>query len=168
MLLFNIIAILLFTSLKALFQYIPCYYSTFTHIFYAHCKNCFNASHVIIQLKMVLQYLRCLLCFNTSHVIIQRSLQFANKTSHFCFNTSYVIIQRSLQFANKTSHFCFNTSYVIIQPTKNRHSCILLISINHDLKPFLQHFTNHSIENQLFVRNHVFTPFDRLFQKITW
>ena len=59
----------------------------------------------------------------------------------------------------------FNTSYVIIQPTKNRHSCILLISINHDLKPFLQHFTNHSIENQLFVRNHVFTPFDRLFSK---
>ena len=59
----------------------------------------------------------------------------------------------------------FNTSHVIIQPTKNRHSCILLISINHDLKPFLQHFTNHSIESQLFVRNHVFTPFDRLFSK---
>jgi hypothetical protein len=62
----------------------------------------------------------------------------------------------------------FNTSHVIIQPTKNRHSCILLISINHDFKPFLSYFTNHSIENQLFVRNHVFTPFDRLFQKITW
>lgn len=62
----------------------------------------------------------------------------------------------------------FNTSHVVIQPTKNRHSCILLISINHDLKPFLSYFTNHSIENQLFVRNHVFTPFDRLFQKITW
>ena len=51
---------------------------------------------------------------------------------------------------------------------ENCHSCILLISINHDLKPFLSYFTNHSIENQLFVRNHVFTPFDRLFQKITW
>ena len=62
----------------------------------------------------------------------------------------------------------FNTSHVIIQPTKNRHSCILLISINHNLKPFFQHFTNHSIENHLFVKNHVFTPFDRLFQKITW
>ena len=51
---------------------------------------------------------------------------------------------------------------------ENCHSCILLISINHDLKPFLSYFTNHSIENQLLVKNHVFTPFDRLFQKITW
>ena len=35
---------------------------------------------------------------------------------------------------------------------ENCHSCILLISINHDLKPFLSYFTNHSIENQLFVK----------------
>ena len=84
------------------------------------------------------------------------------------FNTSYVIIQPMCIKNMRKSRIYFNTSYVIIQPTKNRHFCILLISINHDLKPFFQHFTNHSIENQLFVRNHVFTPFDRLFQKITW
>ena len=84
------------------------------------------------------------------------------------FNTSYVIIQPMCIKNMRKSRIYFNTSYVIIQPTKNRHSCILLIYINHDLKPFFQHFTNHSIENQLFVRNHVFTPFDRLFQKITW
>ena len=84
------------------------------------------------------------------------------------FNTSYVIIQPTYSKQKLYKKSYFNTSYVIIQPTKNRHSCILLISINHDLKPFFQHFTNHSIENQLFVRNHVFTPFDRLFQKITW
>ena len=84
------------------------------------------------------------------------------------FNTSYVIIQPTYSKQKLYKKSYFNTSYVIIQPTKNRHSCILLISINHDLKPFFQHFTNQSIENQLFVRNHVFTPFDRLFQKITW
>ena len=86
----------------------------------------------------------------------------------FHFNASHVIIQHQKKFP---VHFCrnnFNASHVIIQPTKNRHSCILLISINHNLKPFFQHFTNHSIENHLFVKNHVFTPFDRLFQKITW
>ena len=87
---------------------------------------------------------------------------------NFYFNTSHVIIQPFPQCVDIVYCFNFNTSYVIIQPTKNRHSCILLIYINHDFKPFLQHFTNHSIENQLFVRNHVFTPFDRLFQKITW
>ena len=84
------------------------------------------------------------------------------------FNTSYVIIQPMCIKNMRKSRIYFNTSYVIIQPTKNRHFCILLISINHDLKPFFQHFTNHSIENHLFVKNHVFTPFDRLFQKITW
>ena len=79
-----------------------------------------------------------------------------------------LLFNLSTLFKNSTVAAYFNTSYVIIQPTKNRHSCILLISINHDFKPFLSYFTNHSIENQLFVRNHVFTPFDRLFQKITW
>ena len=84
------------------------------------------------------------------------------------FNTSHVIIQPTYSKQKLYKKSYFNTSYVIIQPTKNRHSCILLIYINNDLKPFLSCFTNHSIENQLFVRNHVFTPFDRLFQKITW
>ena len=130
---------------KNKFQYILCYYST-------KIKKNFN---------------RIFYNFNTSYVIIQPMCIKNMRKSRIYFNTSYVIIQHQ---ESKESNWIryFNTSYVIIQPTKNRHFCILLISINHDLKPFFQHFTNHSIENQLFVRNHVFTPFDRLFQKITW
>ena len=101
-------------------------------------------------------------------LLFNLSTLFKNSTVAAYFNTSYVIIQLLIKKHQLLLLLNFNTSYVIIQPTKNRHSCILLISINHDLKPFFQHFTNHSIENQLFVRNHVFTPFDRLFQKITW
>ena len=126
-------------------QYILCYYST-------KIKKNFN---------------RIFYNFNTSYVIIQPMCIKNMRKSRIYFNTSYVIIQHQ---ESKESNWIryFNTSYVIIQPTKNRHFCILLISINHDLKPFFQHFTNHSIENQLFVRNHVFTPFDRLFKKITF
>ena len=149
----------------------------------------FNTSYVIIQLGHIQCFLWLLSDFNTSYVVIQHSLiscssrfstyfntsyvviqQLENEYEEFLemnFNTSYVVIQPRWKFDCKRT-MDFNTSYVVIQPTKNRHSCILLISINHDLKPFFQHFTNHSIENQLFVRNHVFTPFDRLFQKITW
>ena len=128
----------------------------------------FNTSYVIIQLGHIQCFLWLLSDFNTSYVVIQHSLISCSSRFSTYFNTSYVVIQ---QLENEYEEFLemnFNTSYVVIQPTKNRHSCILLISINHDLKPFFQHFTNHSIENQLFVRNHVFTPFDRLFQKITW
>ena len=131
---------------KNKFQYILCYYST-------KIKKNFN---------------RIFYNFNTSYVIIQPMCIKNMRKSRIYFNTSYVIIQLISQFISSMRASDFNTSYVIIQPTKNRHSCILLIYINHDLKPFFQHFTNHSIENQLFVRNHVFTPFDRLFQKITW
>ena len=128
--------------------------------------------------------------FNTSHVIIQQRKIILKKSEEqisihpmllFSFIQTMVIqlmyhisIHPMLLFSRNritdtnSSQSNFNTSYVIIQPTKNRHSCILLISINHNLKPFFQHFTNHSIENHLFVKNHVFTPFDRLFQKITW
>ena len=106
--------------------------------------------------------------FNTSHVVIQQA-RIEESLTQFC-QFQYITCYYSTHHEECVLHFhtYFNTSHVIIQPTKNRHSCILLISINHDLKPFFQHFTNHSIENQIFVRNHVFTPFDRLFQKITW
>ncbi len=79
-----------------------------------------------------------------------------------------LLFNLSTLFKNSTVAAYFNTSYVIIQPTKNRHSCILLISINHDLKPFSNILPTIPLKNQIFVRNHVFTPFDRLFQKITW
>ena len=150
---FSIRPMLLFNSVairegicKLKFQYILCCYSTWTYTMLFVASKCF-------------QYILC--CYSTLCKI--ESKMFVNN-----FNTSYVIIQLYLPDFLYIVQIYFNTSYVIIQPTKNRHSCILLISINHDLKPFFQHFTNHSIENQLFVRNHVFTPFDRLFQKITW
>ena len=127
------------------FQYILCYYST-------KIKKNFN---------------RIFYNFNTSYVIIQPTYSKQKLYKKSYFNTSYVIIQR-MQGKSASAILYFNTSYVIIQPTKNRHSCILLISINHDLKPFFQHFTNHSIKNQLFARSHVFTPFGRLFQKNAW
>ena len=127
------------------FQYIPCYYSTEKNYFKKEWRTNFNTSYVIIQLRSKK------ISIGFSIISIHPMLLF-NKLWKCRFLRS----------------FHFNTSYVIIQPTKNRHSCILLISINHDLKPFFQHFTNHSIENQIFVRTHVFTLFDRLFQKITW
>ena len=106
--------------------------------------------------------------FNTSHVIIQQRKIILKKSEEqisihpmllFSFIQTMVIqlmyhisIHPMLLFSRNritdtnSSQSNFNTSYVIIQPTKNRHSCILLISINHNLKPFFQHFTNHSIE----------------------
>ena len=86
---------------------------------------------------------------------------------NFYFNTSHVIIQPLFLFHLHLENL-FQYIPCYYSTNENCHSCILLISINHDLKPFLSYFTNHSIENQLFVKNHVFTPFDRLFQKITW
>ena len=119
----------------------------------------FNNAKPIILKPWTQISIHPMLLFNKCSCIIR---------STFYFNTSHVVIQPSFCRSSGFSLYYFNTSHVVIQPTKNRHSCILLISINHDLKPFLSYFTNHSIENQLFVRNHVFTPFDRLFQKITW
>ena len=145
MLLFNLT---LFSSTLNIvsFQYIPCYYST--DVLESSKRNLF-----------LFQYIPCY--YSTEK-------NYFKKEWRTNFNTSYVIIQLYSDNGYPINVPHFNTSYVIIQPTKNRHSCILLIYINHDLKPFLSYFTNHSIENQLFVRNHVFTPFDRLFQKITW
>ena len=128
-----------------LFQYIPCYYST--------VEVLFDQYFLLISIHPMLLFNFILLPFFHKLDIFQYIL---------CYYST-VVKEHNFDEAND-----FNTFYVIILPTKNRHSCILLIYINHDFKPFLQHFTNHSIENQLFVRNHVFTPFDRLFQKITW
>ena len=120
----------------------------------------FNLSSATLSIFFIsFQYIPC--CYSTNslpdHVNVFYIFQYI-----LCYYSTKPSSYININLNN------FNTSYVIIQPTKNRHSCILLIYINHDLKPFLSYFTNHSIENQLFVRNHVFTPFDRLFQKITW
>ena len=105
--------------------------------------------------------------FNTSHVIIQRDyLDPSSWKCSFQYIPCYYSTAAGDVFANVFTDF--NTSHVIIQPMKNRHSYILLIYINIDFKPFLSCFTNYSIDNQLFARSHVFTPFGRLFQKITW
>ena len=69
-------------------------------------------------------------------LLFNLSTLFKNSTVAAYFNTSYVIIQHYKCINQTYVDYYFNTSYVIIQPTKNRHSCILLISINHDLKPF--------------------------------
>ena len=128
----------------------------------------FNTSLVVIQLIFSIDFLpifcrfQYILCYYSTNLLeaeIVQKILFQYILCYYSTDRFFMILQ---------IYAYFNTSYVIIQPTKNRHSCILLIYINNDLKPFLSCFTNHSIENQLFVRNHVFTPFDRLFQKITW
>ena len=107
----------------------------------------------------IFQYILC--CYSTTS-----SVMFDH--SDDLISIHHMLLFNCLHHAFALLQCDFNTSHVVIQPTKNHHSCILLISINHDFNPFLSYFTNHSIENQLLVRNHVFTPFDRLFQKITW
>ena len=125
-----------------------------------HPMLLFNLPEVMSVIFKLIISIHPMLLFNPSYIFILKQTTVISIHSMLLFNFQELVLPSV--FLN------FNTSHVIIQPTKNRHSCILLISINHDLKPFYQHFTNHSIENQLFVRNHVFTPFDRLFQKITW
>ena len=88
--------------------------------------------------KLKFQYIPC--CYSTSLCRYLRSCVHISIHPMLLFNALLNAYLNSLEY--------FNTSYVIIQPTKNRHSCILLIYINHDFKPFFQHFTNHSIENQ--------------------
>ena len=147
---------------KTLFQYIPCYYST--HFSYTSASS-----------YLRFQYIPC--CYSTKanmmdetkdNISIHSLLLFNQrqiKDLSCCFSFQYIpccySTKKIMRFAQMESDF--NTSHVVIQPTKNRHSCILLIYINNDLKPFLSCFTNHTIEKYRNLRNHVFTPFDRLF-----
>ena len=150
-----------------LFQYILCYYST--KLLNKTIKQNLKFQYILCYYSTTLQEFdffynipfQYILCYYSTHYLLCLwVIPFISIHPMLLFNMEGAL------WSLPDLHF--NTSHVIIQPTKNRHSCILLIYINHDFKPFLQHFTNHFIENQIFVRNHVFTPFDRLFQKITW
>ena len=117
----------------------------------------FNTSHVIIQQRKIIlkkseeqisihpmllfSFIQTMVIQLMYHISIHPMLLFSFHPYIRCtviFEFQYILCYYSAftickQFILSTY---FNTSYVIIQPTKNRHSCILLISINHDLKPF--------------------------------
>ena len=99
---------------KEVFQYIPCYYLTFP------------VENPLINL-LEFQYISC--CYSTNTILFNFIKSRPFQYIICCYST---INKASLPRTFRN----FNTSYVIIQPTKNRHPCILLISINHDLKPF--------------------------------
>ena len=116
-----------------IFQYIICCYSTNTILFNFIKSRPFQYIICCYSTINKASLPRTFPNFNTSYVIIQL---FRQSSLPLFFNTSYVIIQPPNSLFSILFHNNFNTSYVIIQPTKNCHSCILLIYINHDLKPF--------------------------------
>ncbi len=129
MLLFNVVTRVLLSFIvrisihpMLLFNTSKVFYSFLLFLISIHPMLLFNLTLFSSTLNIVsFQYIPCY--YSTEK-------NYFKKEWRTNFNTSYVIIQLYSDNGYPINVPHFNTSYVIIQPTKNRHSCILLISIS--------------------------------------